>query len=264
MFSQSSLQFLMKTMPTKAINRTIKWLSLVVVLNLITSCSTPEWMFPNPWVKDNLSIKVEPTERPGVYKLTGTTNLPNKSRIAVTAVRYLQPDDEQLLNLHSNLTYSMLAYQEAKVDNGKWETTINLWEVASDGSYREAWQIVEEPKLKISLEPVKEISFVATATRAGQVESLKNAVDRQMQKLAGKFLKSTSDGEIYTYTSKIMPVELPTGKTTPPAKKPEDFNFGWGDRYLIKEEDPNITQLEVPPPERQRTTAPISPYDFLR
>ncbi|MEB3181194.1 MAG: hypothetical protein VKL59_19490 [Nostocaceae cyanobacterium] len=255
---------MMKIQPKQTAHPIIRWLSLAVILNLVTGCSPPQWLFPNPWAKDNISIKVEPSDRPGVYNLTGTANMPDNTKIAIAAIRYLQPREQQLLSLHSNLTYSMLAYQEALVKNGKWQTNLNLWEVASDGSFREVWQIVEEPKLKISLEPVKEISFIATTTRAGQAIKMQKQVDGQIQRLANKFLKYTTDGEQYAHISKIMPVDLPTGKTDAPAVKPEDFNFGWGDRYIIKEEDPNINRLQVPPEERQRTTAPISPSDFLR
>ena len=244
------------------IKKTSYPLKTLILISLLTlaGCSQ-QFLFPGQSPNEKLEISVAAADRPGVYKLAGNSNLPDQSRIVVAAVRYLRPAAQPPLS-NPNLTYSILAYQDAVVTGGKWQTTLNLWQVAPDGQFREAWQLKEQAELGLSLAPLTEISFVATLAPSGQLPELAKQLEQQVMALSNSFIKYTTDGQRYAQVSQILPVALPTGRTTPPQQRPEDFNYGWGDRYIIRPESPSQIQLEAP--REHRSSAPLSATEFLR
>lgn len=211
----------------------------------------------------DLQLSVTPA-RSGVYRIAGKTNLPDDARLAIAAVRYLEPDQPAAISSEARPSYSILAYQTVAVMDGQWQTELNLWQVADDGRYREPWQI-EQEALRLGLEPSEDVIFLATLNPVGKVEQLP-ALEQQLRdkklRVGGRFLYTAADGQQYVQVHQVKPVDLPAGRTSPPARRPEDLNGGWGERYLMPGEPPNPYVLEQPT-DRQ-TNAPMRREEFLR
>jgi hypothetical protein len=212
----------------------------------------------------NLQFQIAPGSTPGTYEVSGRTDFPDQSEIRVAAIRYLKPTQSTPLDFKSKPTYSVLAYQPTKIINGKWQTTLNLWQVAKDGRFQEAWQI-NQSKLKLPVKPIPEVVFFATLAPGENVDQLQ-PLEQELQKL-GKQLDSsnignTADGQRFLRVSSQLKVALPTGSTTPPKMTAADINGGWGNRFLIPPEPPIPYKLEFP--KERRTNAPAASSEFLR
>lgn len=218
-------------------------------------------LLPDLSSEAQFQLRVTPSERPGVYTVAGTTNLPNQSRIAIVAVRYLRSNKPQSPNLKPNLTYSILAYQDVLVNKGKWQANLNLWKVAPNGEFKEAWQL-EQAKLGIKLEPETGVTFLATVASTESLTDLEQQLQKQGIKLVSNVVRTTVEGERYVQANQILPVALPTGQTTPPPQRPDDLNGGWGPRYLLIPEPPNTNNFEQP--NKRRTNAPLSPTELMQ
>jgi hypothetical protein len=218
-----------------------------------------------------LQIKtIESGQSNGVYNVGGTTTLPESSRITVSAVRYLYPIDESIgssLKSEADINRSILARQIVEVKQGQWQAeNLNIWEVAPNGNYQEAWQANPSQK---NLTPDTEIAFIVTYDHQNQNLALQKQekevrIEPRYEKLEGKLVRFTNEGEKYAQAIKTEAISLPVGKTTPPRPQPEDINGGWGNRYQIKSQSV-VGSTQVSPPSRSRqTNAPLSPSEFLR
>jgi hypothetical protein len=241
---------------------------LAILLILSAGCSPASLqvrqlptLLPDLSSNANFQLQVKPSVREGVYTVAGTTNLPDKSRIAVAAIRYLKTNKLQPEYLRPNLTYSILAYQDVRVNNGKWQTSLNLWKVAPNGKFQEAWQL-EQSKLGISLEPEPEVLFLATVEPSDSLSELEQQLQKQGIKLVSNIVRNTVEGEQYVQATQLLSVALPTGQTTPPPQRPEDLNGGWGPRYLLIPEPPNTNKFEQP--DKRRTNAPLAPNELMQ
>lgn len=274
MFVQSYMVILSNSLFLKKvlIKRTaasIKWLvSIVLLLILTTGCSEAPLilqrlpsLIPGLSSKADFQLRVTPAGRSGLYTVAGNTNLPDQTRITVAAIRYLKFDEQPSKNIGSNQTYSLLAYEDIKVNKGKWQATLNLWKIAPDGKFQESWQL-DQPKLKLSLKPENEVTFLVTIAPTASLPELEGKLERQGIKLVSRLVRNTADGQRYIQVSQILPIPLPTGKTTPPKPRPEDVNGGWGNRFLLIPEPPNINNYEKP--KERRTNAPLSPNELLQ
>lgn len=260
--------FLKKVLTEKTLYPLRGLVSIVLLLILNTGCSqAPSTvrqlpsLLPNLSTDANFQLRVTPSGRSGTYTVTGSTNLPDQSHIAVAAIRYLRPEKPVYLGLNPNPTYSILDYQDAKVNKGKWQTTLNIWKIASNGQFQEAWQL-DQSKLGLSLDPETEVTFLATVAPTDSLSELEQQLGKQGIKLASTLVRNTSEGEQYMQASQVLPIELPTGQTTPPKPRPGEINGGWGPRYLLLSEPPNINNYERP--DKRRTDAPLSPAEFMQ
>ena len=211
-----------------------------------------------------LQFQVTSARTPGTYTISGSTNFPEQSEIRVAAVRYLRPTQAIALALHPKPTYSILAYQTATIIDGKWQTDLNLWQVAKDGRFQEAWQL-QQPELKLAVQPATDVVFLATlapGNKADQVQNLEQQLKKAGKQLDGGLVNNTADGQRYIRVSQRLDVALPTGSTAPPPIKPTDINGGWGNRFLIPPEPPIPYTLEFP--KHRRTDAPAAAKEFLR
>lgn len=208
-----------------------------------------------------LDITVSASDQAGVFDLAGKTSLPDRTALVVLAVRYLNPAEPASIALNPEPTYSILAYQPVEVRQGRWQTQLNLWEVSANGQYQEAWQR-EQTKLGVSFDPTDNVVFLATLTPVNELRQLEQQLARRQQRLASQIIQSTSDGQRYAQVHQAIAVGLPTGNTAAPPPRPEDNNFGWGDRYIIPDEPPNPTNLQLP--EQRQTNAPPRIEEFLR
>ena len=241
---------------------------IVLLLILNTGCSQLQstvrqlpTLLPNLSSDANFQLRVTPSSRLGVYTVAGSTNLPDKSRITVAAVRYLRPNKLLSPTPTPNLTYSILDYQDVKVNEGKWQTTLNLWKTGPDGQFKEAWQL-DQSKLGITFAAEPEVTFLATVDPITSLTKLEQQLEKQGIKLVTSVVRNTTEGEQFVQAIQVLPIGLPTGKTTAPPQRPEDVNGGWGPRYLLIPEPPNTNKFEQP--NKRRTNAPLSPTELLQ
>lgn len=232
------------------------WARSALLLILCTGCSPP-----SPPNVDLQISKVDQAGRPGVYNVTGSTNIPDQSQITVAAIRYLHPTNERSLSLESNSTYSTLARQIVNVKQGKWQTTLNLWQVAPDGHFREVWQLNQSQIGAFN--PASGVTFLATFEPASQIKTPEQP-DKQIQELQGSLVRFTSEGEQYVQASQTLPIALPAQKTTLAVLQAEDINGGWGNRYEIKPEPLSSSGIRTSAPKTVQTNAPLSPSEVLR
>lgn len=204
----------------------------------------------------------------GVYTITGETNLPESSQVAITAVRYLSSSEPQTVGADLDADRSILDRKIVEVKQGKWEANLNIWQVAPDGSYKEIWQ----KNLQLSKQtPESDVTFTATFDPQSQTPRIQNQENQtsvesapQVQLLEGKSLRFTNQGERYVQASLSQEIPLPALKTVPPQQLAEDINDGWGNRYIIQPE--SIASTFTPPQigKSRQTTAPLSAREFLR
>ncbi len=232
---------------------------LVLPLLLVSTGCNGLWL---PQLSDlPLTMQITPVKL-GVYAIAGEARLPQDTQITVAAIRYLEVDDvsEGATLFNPTPTYSILAYQSAKVTKGKWQTQLDLWQVAKDGKYRESWQL-EQSRLGLSFQPSEKVMFLATLTPIDDLSALEQQLARQGMRLTSGTVRSTPEGQRYAQMNRSLAIALPTGTTTPPTST-DEVNFGWGDRYLIPQEPQNPYDLQFPG-DRQ-TNAPPIPDEFLR
>lgn len=233
-----------------------KWSAILLLLALCVSCS------PAKPPDIALQLNAKAANLPGSYNVSGTTNLPNQSPITVAAIRYLRPANQEFFGTDSNSIYSILDRQIVRVDQGKWQATLNLWQVAPDGRLQEPWQLGLS-KTKLSLNPSTEVSFVATFDPTGQFLKPEQQ-EVKSQDLQGSLVRFSSEGLPYVQASQTLQVNLPTGKRTPPPVKAEDVNGGWGKRYELLPQPTVPNRISTQQLKTNQTNAPLSPAEFLR
>ena len=235
----------------------IAFLSLLFVLTVCAGCA--EFRLPGQSVEISLDMQIKPANSTGVYEVSGNADLPDQTKIAVAAVRYLYSEPTEATDV--NPTYSVLDYQETEIKNKQWQTQMNLWQVAKNGSYLEAWQLAQ-PKIELTVTPDPEIIFLATLNPGEQLSRLEQQLVQRSLRFPKEMVRSTSEGDWYVQVSQSIPVTLPNDKTAPPLQKAEENNDGWGDRYVLVPEPPNPIQLDRPI--NRRTNAPYSAAELLR
>lgn len=231
----------------------------VIVLLLIVLCTSCFWA-KSPEV--TLNLNVQPASRPGVYNIIGSTNLPDKSRIAVSAIRYLLPTDQQFLAPDKSATYSILDRKIVEIADGKWQAKLNLWQVATNGRLQEAWQL-NQSKTGLWLEPNPDVFFLATFDPTEQNWQLGEQL-KHTQELRGSLVRFTKEGNPYVQASQTLAIALPTGRTQLTKLQPEDMNGGWGNRYEIKPEPTFVGSVRPQLPKTDQINTPLSPSEFLR
>ncbi|MFB8787352.1 MAG: hypothetical protein U7123_00485 [Potamolinea sp.] len=229
---------------------------MLLILALCISCS------PAKPPNTALTISVQPASNPGLYTVSGTTNLPNKSQITVAAIRYLRPKSQEFFSSDPQETYAILARQIVNVSQGKWQANLNLWQIATDGRLQEAWQ-VNQSQTGLLLNPANEVSFVVTFDPAGQFLNPEQQ-QVQFQDLKGSLVRFTNEGFPYVQAIQNLKIALPVGRRPPPIVKDEDLNGGWGKRYEIKPERPVANNMRPQPIKTNQSNAPLSASEFVR
>ncbi|MBD3880774.1 hypothetical protein IFO70_03290 [Phormidium tenue FACHB-886] len=233
--------------------------NLFVLLPLLLCISCTSLRFPGQLEDIELTLRVEAAEPQGVYAVSGETNLPNETELTVVAIRYLSLDEPA--GFKPTRTYSILAYQPTEVQNGKWQTQLNLWQVAPDGDYQESWQL-EQARLGLSFQPATDVIFLATLTPPDKLSRLEQLLAAHGMRLSNRTVQTTPEGQRYAQIDQTIAIALPTGATTPPQPDPNEENYGWGYRYLIPKEPQNPYDLAFP--KERQTNAPADPNEFLR
>lgn len=171
---------------------------LIALLVFCTGCTAIPFLGTGQTTKTELSIQVEPTRDSGIYQVTGRTNLPDQTRLTVQAIRNLQSDSQA----ESGQSYSILARTEVKVEQGKWQTSLNL--LQQDKS--EAWQKTSK-SLNIKFQPERQVRFLAvTEPTENSIGVEANTTGNQ-----GTSVQFTADGRSYLQAEQILSIEPPTG-----------------------------------------------------
>ncbi|MGB7443120.1 MAG: hypothetical protein WA919_18805 [Coleofasciculaceae cyanobacterium] len=215
-------------------------------------------------------MSVQPVNNPGIYNVTGTTNLPDKSQIAIAAIRYLRTDDDTFIDTELDTNYSILDRKIVEIDQGKWQTNLILWQVSPDGRFREAWQL-NQPLVGQSLNPTKQVTFIATFDPSAKLPSnsdegisVSEEQEQQVQELQGDLVRFNQEGNPYVQASQSLRIGLPVGRKSPPALRTEDINGGWGNRYELPASQNVVGTLRPQPIETKQINTPLSPPQFLR
>lgn len=233
-------------------------IAVLALLPVLTGCGQFRWS--NQGLDIAWEMRVTPGEKPGEYAIAGQAELPDRTALTVVALRYLHGDNTSAA-LNPNPTYSILAYSPTRVVDGQWQTRLNLWQVAPDGRYQEAWQL-EQQRLNLALTPDEDVIFLATLAPIEALPKLELALSKEGLRLPQRSLRSTPDGERFAQVNQTLEVSLPVGETAPSIPALDDRNDGWGERYLIPKEPPNPIRLEMP--ETRQTDAPPRAAEFLR
>lgn len=234
-------------------------LGLLLAAPLLSGCETFRWS--KQYVNVGWNIRVTAADAPGQYAIAGQADLPDRTSLTIVAVRYLHASDANSIALNADPTYSILAYSPAEVKDGQWQTRLNLWQVAPDGQYQEAWQM-EQRRLNLRLKPDADVVFLALLSPIYALPKLERALEKEGLRLPEQTLRTTLEGERFAQVNQSLEVALPTGATDPTIPALDDRNDGWGERYLIPKEPQNPIQLTLP--ETRQTDAPPRTAEFLR
>jgi hypothetical protein len=202
--------------------------------------------------------QVEPSGQPGIYRVTGSAALPDQSQVAVSAVRYLEDYADR--PAEASPVYSILDRKFAEVTQGNWQTDLNLWQVAPDGEFREAWQLSQQ-EAGVALEPEPEVTFLVTLDPPNQPANLQEQIESQDESVQATLARFTTDGELYLQASKTLTVALPTGSTTPPTLPVRAARQS--DRPQTAAV-PNSDSTDSSPTSWTQTNAPLTPDQILR
>lgn len=219
-------------------------------------CSEP------PSSSVELSVRVEPTEELGQYTVSGTTTLPEGARLSAIAIRPLTKTD-RASDDNREETYSILARNFARVESGRWQTQLDLWQVRADGRLGEAWQLQNSPS-KGTVEPAPNVTFTILFEPSQQSEELREQLQTQGPPTSERLVQLPTQGQWYLQETQIVDVPLPTARQTPPDPSEADLNDGWGDRSVLKPQPTNPGILDVPSAPPSTTNAPLSNAEFMR
>ncbi|BAU41185.1 hypothetical protein O77CONTIG1_00992 [Leptolyngbya sp. O-77] len=209
----------------------------------------------------NLSIREIQDEGGGTYTVSGTTSLPSKTKITVSAVRYLVEGANPETNSETDIPYAILDRQIAEVGQGNWQAELNLWQIAPDGKFQEAWQLSQQDA-NVIFTPDANVTFLATFDPVNQPENFKAEVEKLDTSLQAALARFTPDGELYLQASRVMAIALPTGQTTPP----QPSRLADGVRRSKRTAASRTSQANATqePTSWRKTTAPLKPAEMLR
>lgn len=240
-------------------------ISLIPCLLLTAGCTlqqSPLSLIYNPNLQDVKWVwQVKQATQPGSYQIDGETDLPDRTQLTIAALRYLYPAVAAAQRASQEPTYAILDYQTATVEAGRWQTQLDLWRTAPDGTFQETWQL-EQQSLALRFNPQADVVFLVTLAPLDQLSGLQNQLAAQGQQFSNQVLHRNAAGEHYAQSQQTLSLSLPSGRTRTPPTDLNSENFGWGRRYLIPQEPQNPTRLEQPT-ERQ-SDAPARPEAVLR
>jgi hypothetical protein len=207
-----------------------------------------------------LSLEIKSGGQPGTYKLSGASNLPDGTRLTVQGLR-------QLSSVHAGMAadsrkgFSILDQQVVPVTEGRWETSLSLWNTATDGAAAESWQI-DLPGGARNFTADAEVIFTATTPPSKDAKGLEQQWDASKNNPEGQQVGFTADGRWYLRARKTLDLAPPevTASTVKAATaaiaiRPEQAT---PDRLEI---DPAITDPSLAKP---MTDEAPTPQEILR
>ena len=168
---------------------------------------------------NKLMMTVESGDRPGVYELSGTTDLPEETELLVQAVRVLTPTGQPLPDDSPEEHYSILDRDRVLVSNGRWSAELQLWD-NSDGASVEDWQM-RLPQSDRSFTPDNEVNFTVSMPPTGDERALEAQWQQSKQTPSDGVVSFTPDGEWFLQAEESIVITPPTADV--PAQ-PNSFN----------------------------------------
>jgi len=195
----------------------------------------------------------------GSVAISGRTNLSDNTQLTALALRYLEP--AQPLTNSAKSTFSILDYQTIPVQQGQWEAELDLWQVAEDGRYQEAWQD-QANQLNLQVKPQDTVHFIITLAPEQFLDALSRNLGQNRMQLSSDLLRTNDSGELLLWAEDSRLVNLPEGRTSPSHNLAQQANGGWGERYRLVPEPPLPYRLT--PEDIRKTTAPAAAAEFLQ
>jgi hypothetical protein len=130
------------------------WLPPTVLALLLMAVSCQSAQSP----KTELSLQVQGVGSTGTYKVSGRTNLPDRSKITIQAVRTLQVVKNQSNLTNTEPTFAVLAQSQTTVKDGQWNVELKLRQILPDGQSLEPWQLNDA---QLGLKPEPKVQFSA-------------------------------------------------------------------------------------------------------
>jgi len=198
-----------------------------------------------------LSLKVEPSNRPGVFTVSGRTNFPDQSQVIVQGIRPLTASSKSV-GTDDASNYAILDRQAVTVSQGQWQATLKLWQSTTDGQDQEVWQ-----SSQTQLKPSTDVVFVAAIDPGSQSKALKQTLENQGKTLEGANVRFTTDGQWYFQAKQTLTVVPPIGKTTTLTLNANTAGGDSTNRSEPSTVNASLTQANLSTREKQ-TTAPLS------
>jgi hypothetical protein len=240
----------------RTIGQKSKLAKRIASLGLVVLCTTG--CTQSAQVPIELSLNVKSASRPGMYQVSGKTNLPEQSRISVVGIRYLK--SLNAANTTAEPSYSILARQSVEVSQSRWQTTLNVLQLGANGQSLEAWQTRQRTRLAM-IPASNTIVFVAIFEPERQTPSVQQEIKAKRLNLNKDSIQLTDAGQPYLQVQQSISAAPPDKKTTSAATL--DQNDGWGDRAVLKPQ-PSKTQTKMPLQKEQQTSAPLSNSQLFR
>lgn len=205
-------------------------LLVFIVLVLATACDSTSSNLFGRGQNNTIDIVIEQiteTGQPGQFTLTGTTNLPEKTPLTVSAVRLVKSPNISDLTPEGS-QHAVLDRKSALVKNGRWQTQLQLWEVGSEGTYQESWQII----VGSTVDPASSspsVDFLATLEPIDLAKSALMARSDLLEGANSSLLNFTPDGEPYLKASQSRVVALPIGAVSATGL-PQESQATWENR----------------------------------
>lgn len=219
---------------TIVLKRWPRTLSVLLIWTLALSCCSCGLLSSTSFTPLTLDLgiaQIDASNQPGLYEVSGNTTLPDGTELTVSAIRELKAIATE------NDSYSILDRKITTVEDGRWESTLNLWLIAADGQFQEAWQ-TENSTLEDIFKPLPGVTFSVTLDPK-DAAALKASIERQDAPQLKAIEKYNVDGELYLQATKTQTVSLPFGSTLPP-----------GETNLVRDiRNTDIQRLEVIPVE---------------
>ena len=168
---------------------------------------------------NKLLLTVESGDRPGVYQLSGTTDLPEDTQLMVQAVRVLTPTGQTLPEDSAEEHYAILDRDRVLVSDGSWNVELQLWE--NNGSESaESWQ-TQLPQSDRSFTPDNEVRFTVSMPPTGDERALEAQWQKSKQTPSDGVVSFTPDGEWFLQAEEFVAI-TPPAATVP--DQPNSFN----------------------------------------
>jgi hypothetical protein len=210
--------------------------------------------------RKDVTLTIETEVGPkGEVSIAGRSNLPQNTPLTALALRYLVPVDP--IANEAQPTFAILYYQTTTVQSGQWEADLNLWQVADDGRYQEAWQTQAE-RLALKVEPRGTVHFIITLAPQQFLATINQGLSQDGLQIPATLVRTTTSGEALLWAEDALSLELPQGTTNPPADLAQHHNGGWGERYRLVPEPP--LPYTLTPDDTRKTNAPSRPGEFLQ
>lgn len=230
-----------------------------VLSMLLASCT------PTGFTVNQLSLIVEPSDRPGTYTLSGKTDLPDGTELTVLGLRELAAPEQLLSAGQPSSTeqpspyYTILDRDRVQVEGGQWNAILQLWQPDGKGGALENWQ-AKLPQSDRSFAAKPHVTFSVSTPPSGNEQLLDKQWQASKANPAIGEVGFTPDGDWYLQARVVQPLAPPQGAI--PESVPV---FNAAGRGLSEADLPvaSVTEgsgSEIAP----TTTAPLSPAEMMR